>query len=48
MPQSTDDLIAGLVDDLQPVTQLRQGRGMLLALGALVLGTAGMLLGYGP
>lgn len=48
MPQSTDNLIAGLVDKLEPVTQLRQGRGMLLALAALVLGTAGMLLGYGP
>lgn len=48
MPQSTDDLIAGLVDKLEPVAPLRQGRGMLLALGALVLGSAGMLLGYGP
>lgn len=48
MPQSTDDLIAGLVDDLDPVTQLRQGRGMALALGALVLGTAGMLVSFGP
>lgn len=48
MPNSTDDLIAGLVDDLQPVTQLRQGRGMALVLGALALGTAGILLGHGP
>jgi len=48
MPQSTDDLIAGLVDELEPAAPLRQGRGMALALGALVLGTAGMLLGNGP
>jgi hypothetical protein len=48
MPPSTDDLIAGLVDDLQPVTQLRQARGMALALGALVLGTAGVLILDGP
>lgn len=48
MPSNTDDLIAGLVDDLQPVTQLRQSRGMAWALAALALGTAGMLLSYGP
>jgi hypothetical protein len=48
MPQSTDDLIAGLVDELEPKAPLRQRRGMVLALGALVLGTAGMLLDNGP
>lgn len=48
MPSNTDDLIAGLVDDLRPVSQLRQSRGMALALAALALGTMGMLLGYGP
>jgi len=48
MPQSTDDLIAGLVEELEPVPPLQQSRGLVLALGALVLGTAGMLLTYGP
>lgn len=47
MPQSTDDLIAGLVDELKPVARLRQGRGMAIALGALLAGTAGMIAAYG-
>lgn len=47
MPSNTDDLIAGLVDDLEPVTQLRQGRGMALALMALLVGVIGMIARFG-
>ncbi|MCC6924933.1 DUF1109 domain-containing protein [Novosphingobium sp.] len=47
MPKSTDDLIAGLVDDLHPVRPLRQARGMLLAVLALIAGALGMA-GFWP
>ena len=47
MPKSTDDLIAGLVDDLEPVTQLRQGRGMAAVALALVTGVAVIGLMFG-
>ena len=47
MPRSTEDLIAGLVDTLEPVNELRQGRGMALALAALVLGCLGMVGQFG-
>ena len=42
MPDKTTDLIAGLVAELQPVTPLRQRRGMTLAVLALGAGTMGM------
>lgn len=43
MPDKTTDLIAGLVADLQPVTPLRQRRGMTVAVLALGTGVLGML-----
>ena len=43
MLDKTTDLIAELVADLQPVTPLRQRRGMTLAVLALGVGAMGML-----
>ena len=47
MPDKTTDLIAGLVAELQPVTPLRQRRGMTLAVLALGTGAMGMLALHG-
>lgn len=48
MAQNTNDLIAGLVADLKPVTPLRQAGGMRLALLALSGGVIGMIGMFGP
>ncbi len=47
MAQNTDTLIAGLVDELQPVRLLQQRNGMARAVLALVAGAAIMAFGYG-
>lgn len=47
MPQTTEHLIAGLVEDLRPVLPLRQRRGMGLALGGMVAACAAVLLVFG-
>ena len=47
MPDSTEHLIAGLVDDLKPVAPLRRGGGMALAVIALTAGAAGMAALFG-
>ena len=43
MARNSEDLIAGLVADLKPVTPLRQAAGMRLALLALCGGVIGMI-----
>lgn len=48
MARNSEDLIAGLVAELQPVRPLRQQAGMIWALTALLTGAAGMLLLFGP
>lgn len=47
MAQNSEDLIAGLVADLKPVTPLRLASGMRLALLALSLGAIGMTVLHG-
>lgn len=47
MPDRSELLIAELVDGLEPVRPLGQGRGMALAVTALVAGAIGMLAVYG-
>lgn len=46
-PQTTDDLIAGLVNDLEPVSRLDQRGGMLRVFIALAVGAAGFALVFG-
>ena len=43
MPSDPETFIAGLVDDLAPVTPLRQRRGMGWMIAALIAGAIGML-----
>jgi hypothetical protein len=47
MPDKTEQMIAGLVDDLRPTLPLRQRRGMVLALAGLIAACAAVLLGFG-
>ena len=47
MPDRTEHLIAGLVDDLKPVAPLRKGGGMTQAVIALSVGAAGMIALFG-
>ena len=43
MPDATENLIAGLVDNLKPVVPLRKRAGMILAVLALPAGALGMI-----
>lgn len=47
MAQDTDKLIASLVDDLQPVRPLKQGKGMAYAMLAMAAGVAVITWGFG-
>ncbi len=47
MPDKTEHLIAGLVDDLMPVAPLRKRRGMMLAVLTLIAGVVGMTVLFG-
>lgn len=47
MPTDPDTFIAGLVDDLAPVTPLRQRRGMGWMMAALAAGATGLILQSG-
>ena len=46
MSQTTEHLIAGLIEDLKPIAPLRRSGGMVLALFALGLGVIGMSLQF--
>ncbi len=47
MPSDPDNFIAGMVDQLQPVAPLRQGRGMVRSVLALLAGAIGMVALFG-
>jgi len=47
MGHDPDNFIAGLVEGLEPVRPMRQREGVGMALLAMLIGVAGMLLGFG-
>lgn len=47
MGHNTDQIVAGLVESLEPTRPMRFGRGVMLALAGMILATALATLGFG-